>query len=137
MFSNAHLSPKYRPISDFSRACNARLAHNKDTLPYLNVVSHLHQIVDLCSLANSSRAELSAVHATRCANFDIVADFDRTQMWHAPGKAGLRVRAKSEAFRPNDRAEMQNRSIAQCAARTQHRRSVHCCAIANDSPMFK
>ena len=98
MLSDAHLGPKDRPIADFSGASNARLGHNQHAGPDLNIVSHLHQIVDLCPIANSGRAKLAAVHTTRCANFNIVADFNIAQMRHSAGKAGFRVRPESKAL---------------------------------------
>jgi hypothetical protein len=98
MFSDAYLGPKYCSITDFSGASNPRLAHNEHTLADLDVVSHLHQIVDLCPIANSGRTELATVHTTQCTNFNVIADFNIAKMWHSPGKASIRVRPESKAL---------------------------------------
>src|SRR5579875_2158029 len=75
-FSDTRLPADHRVIAYRHAAGKARLRGDNDMLADFAVMSHMHHVVELGSVADLRNAECGAVDATVSADFDFGANFD-------------------------------------------------------------
>ena len=89
------------------RACYAHLSAHKGTLPNLDIMSHLYEIVELRIAADDSRTHHGTIDSGISTNLHIVFDdniaYLREFLVHTLG-----IRFKSKTIATNDYARVQN-----------------------------
>jgi hypothetical protein len=116
VLSNTHLSTKNNPIFDSARSSHPGQSGDDHASADLDVVGHLHQIVDLGAVANAGWAEFATIDTRARSDFNIAPNFNGTQMGNPPWKACLWIRSEAETIRTDDHALLQNRTISQFAS---------------------
>src|SRR5262249_45590563 len=94
------------------------LRHHDHVLVHLDVVTHLHEIVDLGAGADHRGARGRAVDARVGADLDVVADQDGAHLRHLVGHVA--VTHVAEAVGPDHRAGMDGDALAEHAILAYH-----------------
>src|SRR5581483_9266723 len=79
---DAHSGAKHHEIPEGHAAGNPSLRHKNAMATDFNIVSDLHQVVDLCSLPDNGVADRAAVDGGAGADFDIVLDNHPSDLRH-------------------------------------------------------
>ncbi len=108
------LSADHAIVFDNCASRNSCLCGDNDSFADLDVVRDLHEIVNLCSFADSSFAECAAVNTGICADLDIIFDDNRADLreFHITVRTVADI---AETVRTDDNAGMQNHIISDCA----------------------
>jgi hypothetical protein len=125
VLGNAYLSPQNGPILDLARSAQPGQGRDDHALANLYVVGHLHQIVDLGSIADAGRAKLPPIDAGVRPDFNIGSNLNRTEMRNSPRHAGARIRPDAKALGPDDGPLMKHRTLTKIAAGGQDRVGTH------------
>jgi len=80
VIDNPGLSGKHGTIADFAAAGNTHESSHDYMLADNVVMRDMHEIIDLCAIADTRLAHGSAVDAGIGSDFDIVADYHDTQL---------------------------------------------------------
>ena len=121
--------------TDSSTACNPHATRHGGVAAHMHVVPNLNQVVEFDTLFNDCVFQCPSVNAGVGANFNIVADTNRTQLLDFfPLPLVLR---KAKTIRANDRPRMHEAACANDAifakghARLQYRSSPNRCPFFN------
>ncbi len=116
MIGNPHLSAHDHAILQHRTPTDPSLRGHHHVAPDPYVVSHLHQVVELHSIANHRGVQRPAVDRRIRPDLHVVANLQPSNLRKLMEPSGRRVRHKSESISSQHRARLHNHPVA-------HRRS--------------
>ena len=119
MPSHAYLPAHLHPRADAGAPGDSALRRNEGLISDLTTVGDHHQIVQLGPRSDSSNPDRSAIHGGIRANFDVIPDFDGTDLPQVPDPASGK-RDVPKAFTPDDRTGRQSDPIPNAYSFADH-----------------
>src|SRR5678810_211592 len=129
MLANPNLTRNNRMRSNNRTPRNSRLGSDHSVFADFDVVRNLHQVIDFRTAANHRGLQGSPIDACVGANFDIVFDNDRADLWklHVP----LAVLYKSKPVGSDDSAGVNNDVIPDLDIGIYHHARIQHASVAN------
>lgn len=116
MTGDAYLTTEHTPLADSCRAGYADLCRHDGVLADISVVSDLHEVVELDTLAHGCCAHCGSVDTGIGTDLNIILDGHDAELWNLIILIGLGVWRKSKSVGTDDGTRMQGHVVADVAA---------------------
>lgn len=113
MIANADLPTHDHVVFDGNAAGKAGLRGDHDVFADLDVVANVHQVVNLRAAADARLIQRTAIDGRVGADFDIVFDYQPSDLWRLLIASTLRIADVTKAVAAKDSSGLRHNAVAE------------------------